>query len=143
MEVKKLFGLMFCMIFLIGMVSAFEIDNVKDYWPSGMSNRHYYILDRDIASSKRLELDGKFDLITCVSVLEHIIDHKMALQNMFGLLNEGGHLIITCPYTENNYTENDSIKRKVPQTAEDQMNYKIAEFVISENVNNYQSKLVA
>jgi len=82
------------------------LDNVKDYWPSGMSNRHYHILDRDITSSKRLEVDGKFDLITCVSVLEHIIDHNKAIQNMFDLLNEGGHLIITCPYTENNYNEN-------------------------------------
>ena len=25
---------------------------------------------------------------------------------MFSLLNEGGHLIITCPYTEDNYHEN-------------------------------------
>ncbi len=82
------------------------IDNIKDFWPSGMSNRHYHILDRDITSSKRLKSLGKFDLITCVSVLEHIIDHEKAIQNMFSLLNEGGHLIITCPYRENNYNEN-------------------------------------
>lgn len=82
------------------------IDNIKDYWPSGMSNRHYKVLDRDITSSKKLQGIGKFDLITCVSVLEHIVEHNKAIKNMFGLLNEGGYLIITCPYTENNYNQN-------------------------------------
>ena len=82
------------------------IDNIKDFWPSGMSNRHYHVIDRDITSFKKLKFNDKFDLITCISVLEHITDHNKAIQNMFSLLNEGGHLIITCPYTENNYNEN-------------------------------------
>ncbi len=81
------------------------IDNIRDYWTSGMSNRHYHVLDRDITASE-LNIDGKFDLITCISVIEHIEEHDVAIKNMFSLLNEGGHLILTCPYTENEYVEN-------------------------------------
>jgi 2-polyprenyl-3-methyl-5-hydroxy-6-metoxy-1,4-benzoquinol methylase len=80
------------------------IDNKSDYWTSGMFNRHYHVLDQDITASK-LNLTEKFDLITCISVLEHIENHDVAVKNMFSLLNEGGHLIITCPYTENEYVE--------------------------------------
>ena len=79
------------------------VDNIKDYWPSGMSNRHYHILDKDITKGG---IKGKYDLITCISVLEHIIDHDKAVQNMFDLLNDQGHLIITCPYTEKAYIDN-------------------------------------
>jgi len=80
------------------------IDNIRDYWTSGMSNRHYHVLDRDITASG-LNLNEKFDLITCISVLEHIESHDVAVKNMFSLLNEGGHLIITCPYTEKEYVK--------------------------------------
>jgi SAM-dependent methyltransferase len=80
------------------------IDNRTDYWTSGMTNRHYHVLDRDITASS-LNINEKFDLITCISVLEHIENHDVAVKNMFSLLNEGGHLIVTCPYTENEYVE--------------------------------------
>ena len=81
------------------------IDNISDYWPAGMSNRHYYVLDKDITASTFITKD-KFDLITCISVIEHIKNHDIAIKNMFLLLKEGGHLILTCPYTENEYMEN-------------------------------------
>jgi SAM-dependent methyltransferase len=79
------------------------IDNVRDYWPSGMFNRHFHILDDDITSS---QLRDKFDLITCISVLEHIKDSDMAVRNMFSLLKPNGHIILTFPYTENCYVRN-------------------------------------
>ncbi len=82
------------------------IDNIRDYWAKGMVNRHYHVLDKDITSSGSLDLGGKFDLITCISVLEHVFDFDRAMENMFSLLNEGGHLVVTCPYTENSYYEN-------------------------------------
>lgn len=44
-------------------------DNVRDYWAEGMVNRHYHVLDDDITQTR---LAGRFDLVTCVSVLEHI-----------------------------------------------------------------------
>src|ERR1700730_11622696 len=45
------------------------IDNIGDYWPRGMYNRHFYVLDEDIRHPR---MDRKFDAVTCISVLEHI-----------------------------------------------------------------------
>jgi|TARA_B110000208_G_scaffold148747_1_gene179502 2-polyprenyl-3-methyl-5-hydroxy-6-metoxy-1,4-benzoquinol methylase len=78
-------------------------DNVKDYWPTGMFNRHYHVVNDDITNTK---LDRTFDFITCVSVLEHIEDADSAIKNMFNLLNPKGYIVLTCPYNENSYSEN-------------------------------------
>lgn len=78
-------------------------DNVTDYWPDGMHNRHWLVLDDDITQTK---LTGPFDLVTCISALEHMRESDKAVANMFKLLEPGGHLVITCPYTENSYVEN-------------------------------------
>lgn len=79
------------------------IDNIKDYWTSGMYNRHYYVINDDITNT---QLVDKFDLITCVSVLEHITNFDAAIRGMFKLLNPNGYLILTVPYTESKYVEN-------------------------------------
>lgn len=76
------------------------IDNIKEYWPAGMYNRHYYVIDDDITDT---HLTETYDLITCISVLEHIKNFDAAIQNMFELLKAGGHLILTMPYTEDEY----------------------------------------
>ncbi len=78
-------------------------DNVKDYWPAGMVNRHYHIIDDDIRASR---IEARFDLITCISVLEHIGDSDGAVRNMFTLLKPGGHLLLTFPYNERGYVRN-------------------------------------
>jgi len=78
-------------------------DNVRDYWSAGMFNRHYHVLNDDITATR---LKGNFDLITCVSVLEHVEQPDAAMQNMFSLLKPGGHLLLTFPYTENSYVRN-------------------------------------
>ncbi|MBN1268942.1 MAG: class I SAM-dependent methyltransferase [Kiritimatiellae bacterium] len=78
-------------------------DNVRDYWPKGMSNRHYHVIDDDITHTRLTEA---FDLITCVSVLEHIEDSSAAVRNMFRLLNPDGHLLMTFPYNEKTYVHN-------------------------------------
>jgi 2-polyprenyl-3-methyl-5-hydroxy-6-metoxy-1,4-benzoquinol methylase len=74
------------------------IDNIRDYWPEGMVNRHWTVLNDDILHPKD-ELSKKFDAITCISVLEHIEDHARAMQNMVHLLATGGVLILTTPYS--------------------------------------------
>ena len=79
------------------------IDNIIDYWPRGMFNRHYYIIQDDITSSK---LKIQFDFITCISVLEHIEKSDDAIINMFRLLKKNGYLVLTFPYNENKYIEN-------------------------------------
>lgn len=79
------------------------IDNVRDYWPSGMINRHYHIIDDDITDT---HLSDTFDLITCISVMEHIHNFDDAIRNMFSLLKPKGYLLMTFPYNEENYVKN-------------------------------------
>jgi SAM-dependent methyltransferase len=79
------------------------IDNIYDYWPKGMFNRHFYVIQDDITHTG---LTKKFDLITCVSVLEHIPNYKAAVQSMFNCLHPRGHLVLTFPYNEKKYIEN-------------------------------------
>jgi SAM-dependent methyltransferase len=76
------------------------IDNIQDYWPDGMFNRHYHVVNDDITNT---QLQRRFDLITCISVLEHITAHQSAVRNMMKLLKPGGHLVMTFPYNESTY----------------------------------------
>lgn len=78
-------------------------DNIKDYWPTGMVNRHYHVINDDITRSS---LNETYNVITCISVLEHIHDHRAALKSMYRLLAPGGRLILTCPYNEKQYVQN-------------------------------------
>lgn len=78
------------------------IDNVTDYWPAGMINRHFHIIDEDATKG----ISGKFDLITCISVLEHIHAHDAAVASMLEALNPGGYLALTFPYNEGEYIAN-------------------------------------
>ncbi len=80
------------------------VDNVVDYWPKGMVNRHYYVLHDNIL---RTALPPEsFDLVTCISVLEHIPEHRQAVASMLSLLRPGGLLAISCPYHERHYVDN-------------------------------------
>jgi len=75
------------------------IDNVHDYWPERMTNRHWTVLDVDILNLNGNLAHNFFEAITCISVLEHIEDHRKAVQNMVRLLSPGGILILTTPYS--------------------------------------------
>lgn len=77
------------------------IDNVADYWKeAGSYNRHWRVIDDDIRKPK---LQGQWDLVTCISVIEHIDDHNAAFYHMAKFLKPGGHLIVTTPYNETRY----------------------------------------
>jgi SAM-dependent methyltransferase len=76
------------------------IDKIKGYWSSGFSNRHFRVHSDDITNPR---IGKKFDMITCISVLEHIPTHREALKGMFSLLNPGGQIILTFPYNEHTY----------------------------------------
>jgi SAM-dependent methyltransferase len=73
-------------------------DNIRDYWPRGMFNPHWHVIDDDILKSDIAS--GTFDAVTCISVLEHIIDPVQAIQSMHRLLRPGGTLILTTPFGE-------------------------------------------
>jgi hypothetical protein len=75
------------------------IDNVSDYWPAGMINRHWPVANVDITRP-----DGfsqTFDAITCLSVLEHIPNHVEAMRQMTARLNPAGLLIVSTPFAAN------------------------------------------
>lgn len=77
------------------------VDNVRDYWPQGMVNRHWAVLDVDILNPGNLGAKD-FDAVTCISVLEHIEDHARAVRNMAGRLKQGGIFVLTTPYSHRN-----------------------------------------
>jgi SAM-dependent methyltransferase len=79
------------------------IDNVSDYWNDGLINRHFEVLDQDITAPT---LDRRFDLVTCISTLEHIPAHEAAVTAMASLVEPGGHLVLTVPYCEHEYHPN-------------------------------------
>lgn len=72
------------------------VDNVRDYWSRGMLNRHWTVLDVDITNLR--DFHGSFEAVTCISVIEHIVDHQKAVKSMLQLLAPGGLMIITTPY---------------------------------------------
>lgn len=80
------------------------IDNVRDYWPAGMINRHWHVVDDDVRNPRATK--SGFDMITCISVIEHIDDPQSAFASMIGLLRPGGILLLTCPYNETRFVEN-------------------------------------
>ena len=58
---------------------------------------HLNDIDFNILNIEEAKLDTQFDLIICSEVIEHLGDHKRALDNLSGMLNPNGHLILTCP----------------------------------------------
>lgn len=84
-------------------ISVTAIDKIQGYWEGGFFNRHYYIINDDITKPN---ITKQFDLITCLSVLEHIPNHKKAINEMIKLLKPGGHLVLTFPYNEKQYMDN-------------------------------------
>jgi 2-polyprenyl-3-methyl-5-hydroxy-6-metoxy-1,4-benzoquinol methylase len=83
--------------------SITAIDNVKDYWPAGMINRHFLVQNDDITNTR---LTSTFKCITCISTLEHIVEFDKAVSNMCNLLDSGGILIASFPYNEKRYCGN-------------------------------------
>lgn len=61
-----------------------------------MVNGHWTVLDVDITNPRVFH--GPFEAVTCISVLEHIVDRESAVRNTLQLLAPGGLLTITTPY---------------------------------------------
>lgn len=41
--------------------------------------------------------DGSFELVTCLDVLEHVVDDRASVQELWRILRVDGHLLITVP----------------------------------------------
>lgn len=78
------------------------IDKVEGYWTGGLFNRHFYVLRDDVT---RTRLGREFDLVTCMSTLQHVPAADAAVTGVFDLTKPGGHLVLTFPYNERRYVE--------------------------------------
>lgn len=45
-----------------------------------------------------LTAGGRFDVVICEQVLEHVVDPNAAVANLRGLVRPGGHVIVTTPF---------------------------------------------
>jgi len=79
------------------------IDEGNSYWAHRVTNRHHYVLRDDITNPS---IEGGFDTVTCVSVIEHVRDHEAAIRGIRSLLNPGGHAIVSVPYDERRFIDN-------------------------------------
>ncbi len=91
-------------------IGVTAIDKIRGYWKTGFFNRHFLIRNDDIICPR---IKDRFDVVTCISVLEHIPDHKKAMRYMCELINPKGYLILTFPYNEHYYIK-DIYKDRVP-----------------------------
>lgn len=79
------------------------IDNTEAGFWDIFFNAHYPIQNDDICYPT---IKGSFDIITCLSTVAHISNHQMAINQMYNLLSDHGHLIIATPYNEMIYHPN-------------------------------------
>ncbi|WP_428623631.1 class I SAM-dependent methyltransferase [Sedimenticola sp.] len=68
----------------------------------GVANRCHFI---NMAIEELGNKNTHYDLITCVSVLEHIVDDKQAIATMWESLCDGGTLMLTVPVARNAFEE--------------------------------------
>ena len=68
-----------------------------------MTNRHYHVIDDDISRTRLREELRPGHLHQRPGTFERSDD---AVRNMFARLNPGGHLLISCPYSERQYVPN-------------------------------------
>jgi len=73
------------------------------YW-SFFENRHIPVVDDDITNSKIKA--NSYDAAICISTIEHIPDYVNAFKGLCNAVKPGGIIIVTCPYTHNEYYNN-------------------------------------
>lgn len=81
-------------------IDVVALDEISGYWKGRYLNRHFKVTPGDIT---HWEPPRQFACITCLSVLEHIVDHRAAMRNMVGALADDADLILTFPYNEQRY----------------------------------------
>ena len=67
-----------------------------DYWTENLKQDDtwtYYWHD----PANGIELDNKFNYISTMEVIEHMIDTDSCLEDCYNLLNDGGKLILITP----------------------------------------------
>lgn len=80
-----------------------DVDAIDDDQSQIRNNRHWTVRKANV-----LTYDSKvhIDMVTCISVLEHISNYEEAVTAMAKLLGKGGVLVLTFPYNEESFVEN-------------------------------------
>ncbi|MEN3322623.1 methyltransferase domain-containing protein [Mariniflexile soesokkakense] len=78
-----------------------------DYYSSDFENEFLADYKFDITSID--QEDNKFNTIICYHILEHIVDDKKALNELYRVLKPGGTIFIQTPFKEGSIYENFSI----------------------------------
>lgn len=79
-------------------------DQMGDYWYGDKYfNKHYHVIRDDIQNS---QLQGEFDAVMCLSVLQHVPKHDLALASMARLTKPGGGIILAFPINKDHYIDN-------------------------------------
>ncbi len=78
------------------------------YYPTDFENEFLSDYQYDIT---RINVeDNKFDLIVCYHILEHIINDKKAISELYRVLKTGGNLLVQTPFKEGDIYEDYSVK---------------------------------
>jgi SAM-dependent methyltransferase len=64
------------------------------------------IADRDFAAAFK---GKKIDSVICINVLEHVLDHRLAVKNLIEIMEPGGHLFLFVPAFQALYTALDQL----------------------------------
>ena len=67
--------------------------NLQDFNLAGVQK----VITGSILDESSLGQIGKFDVITCIDVIEHVSDVQLAMKNMVQLLNPGGIIVLQLP----------------------------------------------
>jgi SAM-dependent methyltransferase len=112
------------------------IERAKERDPNGA----YEVADISNSAILALKTKYTFDSLICVNVLEHVPDHRAALNNMLELLRPGGHLLLFVPAFMHLFNDLDKLaghlrryrKAQIPELLDNPLLY---EFVVSEYFN--------
>jgi ubiquinone/menaquinone biosynthesis C-methylase UbiE len=85
-------------------VDAVGTDILPQYFPESLGSLKTCLFQDDITKT-RIKPDS-FDVVTCISTLEHIPDWQAAVINMRRLCRNGGRIIITVPFSRNYPADN-------------------------------------
>lgn len=80
-----------------------DADQIKDNPCIRGGYCSFEILQKDLLE---IQMDNTFDMVTCISVLEHNKDHLPVVKGMAKMLKPGGVLIMTFPFNEEEYIPN-------------------------------------
>lgn len=79
-----------------------DVRAIDNFAEDAKSNKHVTVLVHDITEAPSPVL---FDMVTCVSVLEHIEEYDDAVRNMVASVKSGGYVVITCPFTADRFID--------------------------------------